>query len=109
MLSVFGNSFDDQDLKAMKEVMDTHLVGMGAVTQQFETEFAKKIGFPHGVAANSCTNSFWLICKALDISIFTQIIIPNIHFFGIKNVLNLFDADTIYVDIDEKFYRITVG
>jgi len=102
MISVFGNSFDDKDVAALKEVLDSHLVGMGAVTEKFEQEFAKKIGFAHGIATNSCTNSFWLIFKALGLGPKDQVIIPNIHFFGVKNVLDLFQVQTVIVDVDSQ-------
>lgn len=109
MLSVFGNNFDQDDLDGMEEVMSSHLVGMGKVTQQFEKEFAAKIGFPYAIATNSCTNAFYLICKALKLSRTDQVIVPNIHFFGIKNVLNLFNVDIVISDVSETTPNLTLA
>lgn len=109
MLSVFGNTFDADDLTAMKQVMNTHLVGMGKITTKFEEVFAQKIGFKYAVATSSCTNAFWLLFQSLNFPNNTDVIIPNNHFFGIKNVLKLHNLNIIAADVDINIPNITLA
>lgn len=108
MLSVFGNTFDESDLNAMKEVMDSHLVGMGDKTKAFEAAFAKKIGFKYGIGTNSCTNAFWIILTALNIGEKDHVLIPNIHFFGVRNILDLLKIQWTAIDTQKDIPNLSI-
>lgn len=107
LISVFGNSFSNKELNAIKQVMDSHLVGTGQVATDFEDKFKKRIGFPYAVACNSCTNGFWLLLKALKLTPTDEVLIPNCHFFGVKNTLDL--TQTNYKIIDTQINPPNVG
>jgi len=89
LISVFGNSFTEDDLAGIEKVLQSHLVGGGAKTEEFEKCFREKIGFEHSVATNSATNAFWLLVRALRIGADDEVVLPNIHFHGIANALQL--------------------
>lgn len=101
LISVFGNSFLPEDLSKMNEVLQSHLVGYGSVVNKFEIDFSYFIGFKYGVATNSCTNAFWVLLKALNLKSSDEVIVPSIHFFGIKNVLELLGIKYMVTDVDE--------
>ncbi len=105
--SIFGNSFDQSDFKEIEKVLKSHLVGAGEVTERFEDEFKKMIGFKYASAVSSCTNGFWLLLKSLNIEPRDEVIIPNIHFFGIKNVLELLAIKYRVVDVRESIPNVT--
>jgi perosamine synthetase len=107
IISVFGNSFDQSDFKEIEKVLKSHFVGVGEVTERFEDEFKKRIGFKYVSAVSSCTNAFWLLLKALNFKPQDEVIIPNIHFFGIKNVLELLAIKYRIVDVAESIPNIT--
>ena len=107
-IPVFGNSFHDEDTQAIAKVLSSHLVGVGQVTEEFEQKFRKKIGFSYAVATNSCTNAFWLLFKALGLKASDEVIIPNIHFFGIKNVLDLLQINYQIADVGTRIPNLTV-
>jgi aminotransferase len=110
MISLFGNSFSSDEVVAVKKVLQSHIVGKGDYVAKFEKKFAKKIGFKHGVAVNSCTNGFWLLFSVLkDIwEDDAEVIIPNIHFFGIKNVLQLHKCRYIVADVESDVPNIAL-
>jgi len=105
--SVFGNSFDKSDFKEVEKVLKSHFVGAGEVTNKFEDEFKKRIGFKYASAVSSCTNGFWLLLKALNLQPQDEVIIPNIHFFGIKNVLELLSIKYKIVDVGKPIPNVT--
>lgn len=107
IISVFGNSFDQSDCKGVERVLTSHFVGVGEVTDRFEEEFKKRIGFKYASAVSSCTNGFWLLLKALNLKSQSEVIIPNIHFFGIKNVLEFLNIKYKIVDVGESVPNIT--
>ncbi len=96
----FGNSFNGKEIELIKSVLDSHLVGTGNVVSEFEEKFSQKIGFKFGVATNSCTNTFWLLFRALKLSENDEVILPNIHFFAIQNVLKLLNIKHSVVDVE---------
>jgi dTDP-4-amino-4,6-dideoxygalactose transaminase len=107
IISVFGNSFDQSDFKGVETVLKSHFVGVGEVTARFEEEFKKKIGFKYATAVSSCTNGFWLLLRALNLKPRDEVIIPNIHFFGIKNVLELLHIKYKIVDVGVSVPNVT--
>jgi dTDP-4-amino-4,6-dideoxygalactose transaminase len=108
MISVFDNSFDESDVKEVKKVLKSHLVGMGRVTEKFENEFKKRIGFKSASAVSSCSNGFWLVLRTLGFKPSDEIIIPNIHFFGIKNVMDLLNINYKITDVGKSIPNITL-
>ena len=83
-------------------------MGTGEVTKDFEEEFKNRIGFKYASAVSSCTNGFWLLLKALKFNPQDEVIIPNIHFFGIKSVLELLGIKHQIVDVGEPVPNITL-
>lgn len=106
-ISVFGNSFGEKEIKNISQVFESHLVGHGKVVEQFEERFKALIEFKYAVATNSCTNSFWILLKALKFKKTDEIIIPNIHFFGIKGTLDLLKIKYSITDVSEKVPNIS--
>lgn len=87
-IPVFGNRFGENAVHDVRGVLDSHLVGgAGAKVVEFERLFAQRIGFAHAVSANSATSAFWLLVKALELGENDEVIVPNIHFYGVANVL----------------------
>jgi aminotransferase len=80
LISVFGNSFSEEDLAGIEKVLQSHLVGVGAKTEEFEKRFKEEIGLEHAVATNSATNAFWLLARALRFASDDEVMLPNIHF-----------------------------
>jgi dTDP-4-amino-4,6-dideoxygalactose transaminase len=109
MIPVFGNKFGDRDLAGMARVLQSHLVGTGQVVTQLEETFKKMVGFKYGVATNSCTNGFWLLFSALQLSPNQEVLIPNLHFFGIRNVLQLRHIKYRVIDVDPLVPNVAVA
>lgn len=108
LISVFGNSFNEDDVKEVKKVLQSHLVGIGEVTGNFEHEFKNRIGFKYASAVSSCTNGFWLLMRALNVKPQDEVIIPNIHFYGIKNVMSLLNINYKIADVGKPLPNITL-
>ncbi len=93
---VFGNTFREEDLRAVGAVLDSHLAG--SQTSDFERAFRREIGFSHGAATNSATNAFWLLFRALGLTADDEVILPNIHFHGVRHALELLGVPAVISD-----------
>lgn len=107
IISVFGNTFYPEDGSNIDKVLQSHLVGKGSIVTEFETKFRKHIGFKYAVSTNSCTNAFWILLKALNFKSSDEILIPSIHFFGVKNALDLLRLNYNTIDVDSDIPNIS--
>ena len=65
MIPLFKPGYDDTEILAMSEVLQSRWTGMGSVVERFETLFADYIGVKYAVAVNSCTSALNLAVKCL--------------------------------------------
>ena len=59
------NSWDNQELEALQEVIDSGRFTMGPNVERFETEFAEYFDINHAVMVNSGSSANLLIIAAL--------------------------------------------
>jgi aminotransferase len=91
--------FDQSDIDGVARVLESHLVGPGAKAKELERHFARLLGFEHAVSTSTATNAFWLLARALDLDGSTEVIVPNIHFYGVTNALRLLDVPYRIADV----------
>jgi aminotransferase len=99
LIPLFGNSFDQNDIDGVARVLESHLVGPGAQAKELERRVARLLGFEHAVSTSTATNAFWLLARALDLDGSTEVIVPNIHFYGVTNVLRLLEVPYRVADV----------
>ena len=88
-------------------MLESHLVGAGAKARELERRFARLLGFRHAVATSTATSAFWLLFRALDLDGSTEIIMPNIHFYGVTNALRLLGVPYRVADVGPGVPNIT--
>jgi aminotransferase len=88
-------------------VLESHLVGPGAKANELEQHFARFLGFEHAVSTSTATNAFWLLARALGLDGSTEVIVPNIHFYGVTNVLWLLGVPCRVADVGPGVPNIT--
>ena len=67
MLPVLRPYGGEEEVKALKEVIDSGWWGKGPKVDQFEKEFAEMVGAKYAVAVTSNSHGQDLVMKALDI------------------------------------------
>jgi len=107
LIPLFGNSFDQSDVDGVARVLESHLVGPGAKAKELERHFARSLGFEHAVSTSTATSAFWLLARALDLDRSTEVIVPNIHFYGVTNVLRLLGVPYRVADVGPGVPNIT--
>ena len=78
----------------------------GAVTANFETEYAKLLGVGHSLAVSSGTAALTTILGALDVGPEDEVIMPIYTFIATYNVIVLNYALPVFVDTDVETFQI---
>jgi dTDP-4-amino-4,6-dideoxygalactose transaminase len=92
----------DYDLKeeqAVLNVLRSKWLTMGAITQEFETEFARTLGVKHAIAVSNATAALHLACLALGIGPGDEVITPSLSFVATANAVLYTGADVRFADI----------
>jgi len=107
---------DDEDIKAVSEILHSDWITQGPKVAEFEKEFAKYVGTPYAVAVNSGTAALHTACFAANIGKGDEVITTPITFAASANcvlyqggipVFADIDTDTLNIDPEEIKKKIT--
>lgn len=116
------NSWGNEEMKAVTDVMFSGMYTMGERVAKFEQEFARYIGSRNAVMVNSGSSanlvalSALVYCKKYGINPGDEVIVPAvswsttyfpIHQLGLKMVLVDIDKDTLNIDVSKMIEAIT--
>ncbi|MBI4438888.1 DegT/DnrJ/EryC1/StrS family aminotransferase [Candidatus Woesearchaeota archaeon] len=115
MIPVFKPDLGEEELSEIKKVFDSHWVGLGPKTREFENQFANYIGSKFAVGTNSATAALHLAVASLGLGS-GEIIVPAITFASTAHaavycnsipVLCDVNPETLCMDIDDLRKKIT--
>ncbi|MCL4562624.1 MAG: DegT/DnrJ/EryC1/StrS family aminotransferase [Chloroflexi bacterium] len=92
-------NFDDEEEKAVSDVLHSRWLTMGAVTQEFEKEFAEAEGVKYAFAVSNATVALHLACLGLGIGPGDEVIAPSLTFVATTNAVLYTGADVRFADI----------
>jgi len=85
--------------QAVLDVLNSRWLTMGGVTQEFESQFAKRIGTRHSLAVSNATVALHLACLALGIGAGDEVIVPSLSFVATSNAVLYTGAQVRFADI----------
>lgn len=91
--------FDDDEAKAVQNVIKSRWLTMGKVTQEFESSFADYIETKHAIAVTNATAALHLACLALGIGPGDEVIVPSLTFVATANAVRYVGAKPVFADI----------
>ncbi|MDH3388374.1 MAG: DegT/DnrJ/EryC1/StrS family aminotransferase [Gammaproteobacteria bacterium] len=95
----------------IEEVVDSLRSGWwttGPKTRRFETEFAEFVGAKYAVAVNSATAGLHLALESIGLKRRDKVITTAYTFTSTAEVVRYFDADPVFVDIDERSLNLSI-
>jgi dTDP-4-amino-4,6-dideoxygalactose transaminase len=84
---------------AVLDVLRSHRLAMGEVTQEFEKEFAGFVGTRHALAVSNATEALHLACLALGIGPGDEVIVPSLTFVASVNAVHYTGARVRFAEI----------
>lgn len=89
-----------EEILAVKKVLESGWLTHGPKTEKFEVEFAKYIGTKRAISLNSCTAALHLALQSAGIGKGDEVIVPTFTMVASANAVLHAGAKPVLVDID---------
>ncbi len=91
--------FGAEESAAVQQVLESRWLTMGAVTQQFEREFAAYVGASYAIAVTNATAALHLACLAVGLGPGDEAILPSLTFVATANAVRYTGATPVFADV----------
>lgn len=108
MIPIFQPYTNEEEINALKEVLDSHWLGLGPKTAEFEKNFTEYIGTSYAVGLNSGTSALHLAIKLLNIKKGDEVLVPTMTFVSTAHAVVYNSAKPVFVDVDRKTLNIDI-
>ncbi len=98
MIPLCPPNVGDEELQAVKEVLNSGWLAEGPKNKEFEEQFAKYIGVTEAVTLNSCTAALFLAVKGLGIK--GEVILPSFTFVASANAIVTAGATPVFAEVE---------
>ncbi len=88
-----------EEISAVEQVLQSRWLTMGAVTQEFESAFAKYAGAKHALAVTNATAALHMACVAIGLGLGDEVILPSLTFVATANCIRYTGATPVFADI----------
>ena len=99
-------SFGNEEVAAVKEVLESGIVASGPRTQTFEKEFAEYLGVDHAIAVTNGTVALDVSLKALELGPGDEVITSAFSFVASGNCILFQKSKPVFADINPKTFNI---
>lgn len=99
-------SIEEDDLQAVREVLESGFLVQGKQVAAFEEEVAAYVGTRYAVAVSNCTAALLLALQALEIGPGDKVAVTTYSWPATANVIVLCGAEPVFVDIDPATYNM---
>ena len=89
----------DQEILAIKEVLNSGWLSMGDVTRLFEERFAEMTGSKHAVAVANGTAALHIACSALELGPGDEVLCPSLSFVATSNAALYTGAKPVFCEV----------
>lgn len=100
-------SIDEEDIRAVNEVLRSGFLVQGAKVAEFEEKIRAYTGSKYAMATSNCTTSLYLSLKALGVGKGDYVIVSPYSWAASANVIELSGARSIFADIEEDSFNIS--
>lgn len=94
--------FNDEEEQAVVDVVRSRWLTMGAVTAQFEAEFAAYAGARNALAVTNATAALHMACVVAGLGPGDEAILPSLTFVATANAVRYTGAQPVFVDIQSE-------
>ena len=98
--------FDSEELREIKEVLDSGWVSKGPKAKEFENKIAKYLGVEHAIAVINCTSALHLSLLSIGIRKGDEVLVADFTFPATGHSVVYCGATPIFIDINPKTYNI---
>jgi len=107
VIQVFGSAVGEEELRELAACIDRSWLGMGARVEQFEKEFAERLGLPNFLMLDSGSNALYLAVRLLDLPPGSEIILPSFTWVGCAHAIRLNGHRPVFCDVEITTQNVT--
>jgi perosamine synthetase len=101
-IPVFRPSYDEREEQAIVNVLRSGWIGLGPMTERFETRFAAHVGAKYGVAMNSATAALHVALRLLNVGRGDEVLVPTMTFVSSAMVADYEGASPVFCDVEPR-------
>jgi dTDP-4-amino-4,6-dideoxygalactose transaminase len=94
--------YGPEESAAVLKVLESRWLTMGAVTQDFEAEFAAYVGAKHALAVANCTAALHLACLVAGLGPGDEAVVPSLSFVATANSVRYTGATPVFADVESE-------
>jgi dTDP-4-amino-4,6-dideoxygalactose transaminase len=94
--------FGQEEAVAVQQVVQSRWLTMGAVTQEFEQEFAAYVNAKHAIAVTNATAALHLACLVAGLKPGDEAVAPSLTFVATANAVRYTGATPVFADIESE-------
>lgn len=106
MIPIAKPLLEEEEKRAVLEVLNSGMLAQGKQVAQFEAEFAQFIGVKHAIATSNGTTALHTALLAHDIGAGDEVITTPFSFVATANTIRITGAIPVFVDIEESTYNL---
>lgn len=99
LLQVFGSSFDERELEALRGPLERGWIGMGPEVERFEEALGERLG-AHVVMVNSGSSALQLAVELLELPPRSEVVLPSFTWVGCANAVALAGHAPVFCDVE---------
>lgn len=107
-IPVFRPYIGDEEIEAVKSVLESKWIGLGPKTTEFEQNFAAYLGVDYAIGVSSCTEAMQLAIMSKGITK-GEVLIPSMTFSATAHAALLCGLKPVLVDCNQDDLCINVG
>ncbi|GAA4092959.1 DegT/DnrJ/EryC1/StrS family aminotransferase [Mucilaginibacter panaciglaebae] len=98
-IPLFDLNFDENEERAVVDVIRSKWISTGPKTAEFEVKFANMLGAGYAVALANCTVALHLALKLVGVESGDEVICPSLTFVATVNAIRYMEATPVFADV----------
>ena len=109
MINVFQPSLGNEEIEAVRKVIESNWLGKGKKVEEFENKFAEYLGVDTSLVntMTCCSEGLFSSMKILEIDERHEVILPTISFVGAANAVCNNKSKIVFCDVDKETLNVT--
>ena len=108
MIPIAKPYLGEEEVNAVREVMESGMIASGPRVEEFEKRFAEFTNTKHAIAVTSGTVALHLALLSLGIKENDEVIVPSFSFIASANSVLFCNAKPVFCDVDQRTFNIDV-
>lgn len=111
MINVFQPCLGEEEVSALRNVIESNWLGKGKLTEEFESKFANHLSVDakNIKTTNCCSEGLFISMDAFGIGAGDEVILPTTSFVGSANAIMHHGANISFCDVDRRTLNVTAA